>query len=121
MHNKLAILGVLVAASFPFTAHVQSGQDRVVGAIWSYTITHEGKKETGQFRVFQHEIFKSSEKVGTVQPKDKDETTLHFTNYKEFKGSASLRKVKKNPNTWKGTLTREDGSRWEMVVIVKEK
>ena len=74
-----------------------------------------------EIRVYQKVIYKGDKKVGDVQPKDDDETTLVFTNYAEFKGKAVLRKVKRMPPVWKGTLTKDDGTEWQMDVEVKDR
>jgi hypothetical protein len=96
------------------------GNDHVVGALWSYTITREGKKETGQFRVFKKEMFHKDKKVGTVDVKDEDETTLHITGIAELNGKATLRKTQRHPPVAVGKLKRDDGTEWEMRVEVKE-
>lgn len=112
---------LLLLLPLSIQAQDRDGKDDVVGTIWRYTITHGNKKDTGQFRVYLKEIFKGKDKVGYVVPKDNDETTLHFTDYKEFKGTAVLRKTKRSPPTWQGTLNKQNGTRWEMTVIIKDK
>jgi hypothetical protein len=96
----------------------KDGKDDFVGAIWRFTLTRDGKKESGQFRVYKDEIFKGATKVGVVQPKDKNETTLVFTEWPEMNGSATLRKVKNGQAA--GTLNKNNGSKWEMVINWKD-
>jgi hypothetical protein len=84
------------------------GKDDVVGAIWRYTLTRDGKEESGQFRVYQREICKGSEKVGVVEPKDKDETTLTFKNWPDMNGRATLRKIKNGRAS--GTVKKTKGA-----------
>lgn len=115
------LVGLMLLLPLSIQAQDRDGKDDIVGTIWRYTITHGSKKDTGQFRVYLKEIFKGKDKVGYVQPKDNDETTLHFTDYKEFKGTAVLRKTKRSPSTWQGTLSKQNGTKWEMTVIVKDK
>jgi len=115
------LFGLTFLTPLPTVAQDRDGKDDVVGTIWHYTITQGNKKDSGQFRVYLKDIFKGKDKVGHVVPKDGDETTLHFTDYKEFKGTAVLRKVKRTPATWKGTLNKQNGTQWEMTVIVKDK
>ena len=118
MHLAIVFSFTLLAPTY---VQDRDGKDDVVGTIWHYTITHGNKKDSGQFRVYLKDIFKGKDKVGNIVPKDADETTLYFTDYKEFKGTAVLRRVKRNPVTWKGTLNRQNGTRWEMTVIIKDK
>jgi hypothetical protein len=94
--------------------------DNIMGVIWSYTLTKGDKKENGTFRVYKKEIFKGDKKVGHVDVKDEDETTLVFTDWSEMNGTATLRKTRKNPPTAGGTLRKKDGSEWEMKVQWKE-
>jgi hypothetical protein len=91
----------------------KDGKDDVVGAIWKYTLTLDEKEETGQFRVFEDEIFKGPDKVGKVESKDNDETTLIFKKWPEMNGRATLRKIKNGRAA--GTLIKKDGSKWKMV------
>ena len=115
----LALLALALAAANAFAAD-KKPKDNVVGAIWSYTITKGDKSETGQFRVYQREIFKGDKKVGHVEVKDEDETTLYFTDWSEMNGKAVLRKVRKRPPTALGTLHKRDGTDWDMKVQWKE-
>lgn len=101
-------------------AKAKDAKDHVMGAMWEYTITREGKKETGAFRVYKKEIFHKDKKVGTVDVKDEDETTLYFTAIPELNGKAVLRKTRRNPPAAVGTLKKDDGTEWEMRVVVKE-
>lgn len=96
----------------------KDGKDDVVGAIWSYTLTHDEKKVTGQFRVYEDVIYKGADKVGVVEPKDKDETTLIFNKWPEMDGRAILRKTKNGRAA--GTLFKKDGSKWEMKATWKD-
>jgi hypothetical protein len=97
----------------------KDGKDDIVGAVWTYTLTKDGKSESGRFRVFKHEIFKGKKKVGAASP-DGDETTLVFSDWPEMNGTAKLRKNRKNPPGASGTLTKEDGSEWDMKVRWKD-
>jgi hypothetical protein len=99
----------------------KDGVDDVVGAIWHYRLTRNGKTESGNFRVYQFEIFKGKEKIGSVKPKDDDETTLTITGFPELNGKATLHKVRDKTRLAKGTLVRPDGEKWEMEVEVKDR
>ena len=119
----MAAIAACLSASTPGAALAQKGdgKDDVVGTIWHYKIKNGDKKDSGQFRVYKLEIFKGKEKVGTVKPKDEDKSTLHFTGWPEMKGTAVIRKVKRKPTTWTGTLIRPDGEKWDIEVEVKDK
>lgn len=101
-------------------ARGKDAKDHVMGAIWEYTITREGKKESGAFRVYKKEIFQKDKVVGTVDVKDEDETALYFTAVPELNGKALLRKTRRHPTAAAGTLKKDDGTEWEMRVVVKE-
>src|SRR5687767_13444736 len=92
----------------------RDGKDDVMGAIWSYTLTKGDETSHGKFRVYNKEVFKGSEKVGSVDVEDEDQTTITFTKWPEMNGKAVLRKTKRNPPGAAGTLTKTDGSQWEM-------
>lgn len=99
----------------------RDGKDDVVGTIWSYTITRGDKVEKGQFRCYQKELFKGENKVGEVHPKDDDETTLVFTDFGELNGKVKIRKVKRKPVVWKGTLNKDKGRKWDIRITVKDR
>ena len=95
--------------------------DKVMGALWKYRIEREGKIENGLFRVYKKDIFLKDKKVGTVDTKDEDETTLHITGIPELNGKAVLRKTRRNPPGATGKLKRDDGTTWEMTVVIDER
>src|SRR6476660_4934930 len=99
----------------------KDGIDDVVGAIWHYKLTRNGKTEAGNFRVYQFEIFRGKEKIGSVKPKDDDETTLNITGFPELNGKATLHKVRDKKGLARGVLLRPDGEKWEMEVEVKDR
>jgi hypothetical protein len=99
----------------------KDGKDDVVGTIWSFTARKGSETEKGRFRVYEKEVFKGSEKVGVVIPKDKDETTLVVTGFPKLNGKVVLRKVGHNPTVWSGDLLHENGSKWHIRVEVKDK
>ena len=114
---------VLAAAVCTSDAFARKGRDRkddVVGAVWSYTLTRGGEKVTGKFRVYNKEIFKGAEKVGTVDADSATETTLVITGLPKLNGTARLRKTRRNPPGAAGTLVRDDGSEWQMKVRWKD-
>jgi hypothetical protein len=99
----------------------KDGKDDVVGALWEYTLTREGRKESGQFRVFQREIFRGGKKVGSVYIKDNDESSFKISGWPEMNGEATIRKVKQQPVIWKGDFTRENGQKWNIELEIKDK
>ena len=91
----------------------------MIGAIWNYTLSKEGEEDVkGTFRVSDGVIYKGSEKVGTVKPKDKDDSTLVFTGLPELNGTATLKKSRDGHAA--GTLIKKDKSEWKMVVKWKD-
>ena len=97
----------------------RDGKDEWIGAIWSYTLSKDGEKDVkGKFRVSDKVIYKDGEKVGTVEPKDKDDTTLVFTGLPELNGTATLKKSRFGHAA--GTLIKKDKSEWKMVVTWKD-
>jgi hypothetical protein len=123
MHRfLLATLAALFCSSFLFAEEHKGkdGKDDVMGAVWSYTLTKGDDTVTGQFRVYNREIFKGHKKVGKVDIEDDDETKLSFTDWDEMNGKAVLRKTKRHPPGASGTLTKKDGSEWTMKVTWKD-
>lgn len=96
-------------------------KDNVVGTIWEYKAVNGSKVEKGTFRVSDKEIFKGAKKVGVVKPKDADETKLTIDGMAEINGTMALRKTKSKPPIWKGVLSKEDGSKWDVTVEVKDR
>jgi hypothetical protein len=99
-----------------------SAKDRVVGTIWSFTLSRKGRDDQkGQFRMYNLEIFKGPKKVGTGIRDGATTGKLIITDYPPFNGIAVMRKVRHNPARWSGTLTKTNGKEWHMVAEVKEK
>lgn len=117
--------GLILVASVCLVAGLGANQkdkkDDVIGAIWEYKIERDGKTEHGTFRVFQYDIFKGAHKVGKVQPKNKEESTLNFNGLNELAGTAIIRKVRRKPPVWKGTLKKADGTEWDIRIDVRDK
>jgi hypothetical protein len=121
MSRLLSAAVAMVLASFVVAAE-KPGRDRVdeyVGSIWHYTITKGEEKHAGQFRVHEHDVFQENQKVGRADPNG-DETTITFTKSPELNGVAKLRKNRKRPPGATGTLTRDDGTVWQMKVTWKD-
>jgi hypothetical protein len=97
------------------------GKDDVLGALWEFKLTREGRKEEGQFRVYQREIFRGGKKVGSVYIKDNDESSFKISGWPEMNGEATIRKVKQQPVVWKGDFTRANGQKWNIELEVKDK
>jgi hypothetical protein len=97
------------------------GRDDVVGAIWHYKVSHDGKVETGTFRVHRLEIFQGKEKIGSVKVKDEDESSFHITRWPELNGDATFQKVKGQPGAAKGTLVRPNGQKWDLELDIKDR
>jgi hypothetical protein len=98
--------------------------NQIVGTTWSFTAKKQGdsaaEEMTGQFRVYNHVIYKAEKKVGEVKPNGPTETTFSITDFPKLNGSVTLRKVGQKPAIWKGTLDHSDGTKWAMTVTVKE-
>jgi len=121
--STVVVALVIIAAAAPLQARDskkgKDHKDEVVGAVWSYTLSKEGEEDVkGQFRVSDNVIYKGSEKVGTVKPADKDDTTLVFNNWSEMNGTATLKKARNGHAA--GTLIKKDKSEWKMVVNWKD-
>jgi len=97
------------------------GRDDVAGTIWHYKLSHDGKVETGTFRVHQLEVFRGKEKIGFVKVKDNDESSFHITRWPELNGDATFQKVKGQPGAAKGTLVRPNGQKWDLELEIKDR
>ena len=112
------VASAALAAKGP--AKGKDGKNDVMGATWTCTISRGKEQSSGRFRVYKNEIFKGAEKVGRIETKDEDETTLVITGIPELNGKAVLRKVKQRPPGANGTLTKANGTTWEMKVTWKD-
>jgi hypothetical protein len=65
------------------------------------------EKESGQFRVYKHVVYKGAKKVGTIQPRGTD-TTLTITDFPKLNGKVELRKIKRDPPVWRGVFHKTD-------------
>jgi hypothetical protein len=96
-------------------------EERTGGATWRFKLQRGPRVITGTFRVLDKQIFFNNKQIGTIEPKDEDETLLTFTGLKQLNGSATLGKLSTNPPGASGTLRRTDGTTWTMrVTITKE-
>jgi hypothetical protein len=119
----IAFLTSTVFAALPLAkgpAKGKDGKDDIVGAVWTYTLAKGDERSSGQFRVNDNVVYKGPKKVGTVEVKDNDETTITFTDWDEMNGVAKLRKNKREPVGASGKLTKKDGSEWAMKVTWKD-
>jgi hypothetical protein len=101
------------------TGQDKDGKDDVVGTIWKFTMTNGPQKETGQFRVHKHVVYKGAKKVGLIEPKGL-QTTLIINDFPKLNGRVELTKVKAKPPVWRGTYHRSDGTKWNIEVEVKD-
>ena len=97
------------------------GDDELPGSIWHYKVSHDGRVETGQFRVHQLQIFHGKEKIGAVKVKDEDESSFRIAGWPELNGEAIFQKVKGQPGVAKGTLIRPNGQKWDLELQIKER
>lgn len=116
----LAVLALFASVAWG-VGKGKDGKDDVVGARWNYTLTKGSEEVKGHFRVYKKEVFHGGDKVGTVDVKDEDETTItFFVNWPEMHGKAILRKHHNRPPGANGKLHKKDGSEWEMKVHWKD-
>ena len=99
----------------------KDGVDDVVGAIWHYKVTHDGKTETGNFRVYKFDMFRGKDKIGVVKPKDEDESSFEVHGFPELNGKATIRKVRQKSAVAKGTLVRPNGEKWDIEIEIKDR
>jgi hypothetical protein len=119
MKPVFALFALALLSSFA-AAQDKDGKDDVVGAIWKFTMSNGTQKESGQFRVYRHVVFKGAKRVGTIQPRGTD-TTLTITDFPKLNGKVELRKVKRDPPVWRGIFHKTDGTKWEIEVEIKDK
>jgi hypothetical protein len=91
------------------------------GTIWHYKLSHDGRVETGTFRVHRLEIFHGKEKIGVVKVKDQDESGFRVSGFPELNGEATFEKVKGQPGVAKGTLLRPNGQKWDLELEIKDR
>lgn len=127
MARNLAALFCLIGGLAFLSLHSSSalfGADEVVGAIWEYKAEKDGEKVSGKFRAYRRELFIDDKKIGSIQPKDDDESHLKLIHMPDEKlnGEATIRKTKKGKNaTWVGTLKTKGGENWTLTVVLKDK
>ena len=94
--------------------------DRGPGLIWEFTAVKGSEVVKGQYRVFRKEVFKGARKVGVIQPISRDETTLEVTGFPLLNGKTHLHRARQESSDWVGTLTKDDGSKWAITIVIKE-
>ncbi len=109
------------AADKPGKPPKPAPEERAAGARWHFKLQRGPKVITGTFFVKDRLIFFNEKQIGTIEPKDDDETLLTFTGLKQLNGSATLGKLKTDPPGAHGTLRRDDGTTWTMYVTVTKK
>jgi hypothetical protein len=131
MFAKRVIMFLLIGLVVGFAAAQEKGKgkgkgkgkdkDDVVGAIWHYTLKHDSRVVTGNFRVYQHDIYKGDRKIGVIKTKDNDEAEFVVSGDPELNGQAKYHKVKDNPQRIRGTLVKPNGEKWELEIDLKDK
>jgi hypothetical protein len=99
----------------------EKDRDDVVGAIWHYTLSRGGQVVTGNFRVYQQEMFRGDKRIGVIKAKDNDEATFIVSGDPELNGQAHYRKTHDKPQRVKGTLVRPTGEKWDLEIEVKDR
>lgn len=93
----------------------------VVGTVYLYKLTKDGRNVSGTFRVFQHEMFKGAKKIGTVKDKEDDEASFTVNGDPELNGQADYRIVHAKPRKYKGTLVKPNGEKWHLEIEEKDR
>jgi len=96
-------------------------KDNVVGAIWHYTLKHDSRVVTGNFRVYQHDMYKGDKKIGVIKTKDNDDAEFVVSGDLELNGQAKYHKVKDNLQRIRGTLVKPNGEKWDLEIELKDK
>lgn len=109
---------VVVAASTSYGQGAMRGP--VQGAIWEFKAVHGSETVTGQYRVYNKEVFKGKTKVGYITPTSPRETTLHISGFPKLNGTTHLHKIHKGQPIWEGVLERPDGSKWDIHIEIKD-
>lgn len=118
----LALVAILVpATTFGQGKKKKDDTDNRVGTIWAFTAVDGSDVEKGQFRVYQKEVFKGARKVGYIEPKGRNQTTMVITDFARLNGTTELRKTGQRPPVWEGVLKRRGGSSWNIKVEVKDR
>lgn len=99
----------------------KDGVQDVVGTIYHYKLTKDGRSVSGTFRVFQHEMFKGAKKIGTIKDKEDDEASFTVNGDAELNGQATYRTVHLKPHKYKGTLVKPNGDKWQLEVEEKDR
>ena len=117
-------LGVLTIGAWsagPLLA--KKPRDQVVGARWQYVAEKDGEEVTGWFRAYKKDLFIEDKKVGSIYPKDEDESKLTFTGLPDerLKGSVTIRKTVKGKNTtWVGRFKTREHGEWKFTARIRQ-
>lgn len=120
----LALIALFCVANFASFAKADPRKDgpTVVGATWHWIITDaKGKELNGDFRVKDGDVYIGTDKVGSTRAVDNDEVEMIFGGYDDLNGKVRLMKTKTKPATFRGTLNKSDGTKWQMRVIVRDR
>jgi hypothetical protein len=122
-HIGVVCLAALAAAALLSPAEAGGGKktgkrDKVVGVRWEYKLVEVADKDaesSGTFRAHNGKLFKGAKEIGVYEDVAKDHVKAEVKEGK-LKGKWELRQTKAKPPTWRGELTRDDGSKAKMIV-----
>ena len=111
---------LVVAAFAAAPLHAQDGRksdsDVLPGEVWTYEATKGELNRKGEFLVFEKKVFHGEKNLGTASVKG-DEAILVVKSGGVLSGRILL---KRDGVGWRGVINHNDGSKWQIVVSVKE-
>jgi hypothetical protein len=110
------IASMLLAASLGAQERKKSENESLPGQAWTYEATKGEITRKGEFRTHEKKVFIAEKNIGTVTAKG-DETTLVVRGNPILNGRIVL---KRDGDVWRGSNQHQDGSRWSIVVRLKE-
>jgi hypothetical protein len=116
MRNSLFAVSALALFAVPAFSQKLTVNDKLPGEVWTWEATKGELSRKGEFRIHDKKVFIVERNVGTVSVK-RDEATLVVRANPTLNGRIVL---KRDGAGWRGVIEHGKGSKWNIVVRVKE-
>jgi len=113
---RTAALAAVALIAVPAFAQKPSDNDKLPGEVWTFDAAKGELTRKGEFRIHEKKVYHGEKNLGTAAVKG-DEATLVVRGGGILSGRILL---KRDGAGWSGVIQHADGSKWSIVVRVKE-
>lgn len=118
MENAAMRFIVLAVVAFPVSAldGRKTDNDKLPGEVWSFDASKGELNRKGEFRIHDKKVYFGEKNLGTAAVKG-DEAVLVVRGGGVLNGRIVL---ERDGQSWRGVVHHGDGSKWSIVVSVKQ-